>query len=282
MLTNFSYQSKKSLGQHFLFDEKVLNKVVDAARICRKDVVLEIGPGTGSLTQKLLMRARKVIAVEIDPNLVRKLKTKFRQYRNLEIIQANILSYKLQGTGYKLVGNIPYYISGKILRKFTSQIKSKPSFIVLLVQKEVGERVCASPGKMSTLSVAVQVFGQPEIIEYVPREKFEPPPEVDSAILKITMFKRSLLARQLGWFGRRGRPMISPQEMDNQEEEFFRLVKIGFSARRKQLHNNLQSSYHLTQKEAGDWLSRVEINPKIRAQELKVEDWIRLLKTKRF
>ncbi len=282
-----NYQPKKSLGQYFLFDEKVLNKIVDATEVSRRDVVLEIGPGTGSLTQKLLIRARKVIAVEIDQNLVQKLKSRFRDYRNLEVIKQDIIEFadhelesKDYKKDYKLVGNIPYYISGKILRKFTSQIKNRPALIVLLVQKEVGERVCARPGKMSILSVAVQVFGQPEIIKYVPREKFEPPPEVDSAILKITMFERSLLAQKLGWFGRRGRPVISPEEMDKQEEEFFRLVKTGFSARRKQLHNNLQSGYHFAQEEVATWLSHAEIKPRVRAQELRVYDWIKLLEMK--
>jgi len=234
-------KKKPKLGQHFLFDEKTLNKIVDAAEVCRKDVVLEIGPGTGSLTQKLLMRARKVIAVEIDQNLVQKLRSKFRDYRDLKVIKQDIIEFanhELEFKDYKVVGNIPYYISGKILRKFTSQTKNRPSFMVLLVQKEVGERICAKSGKMSVLSVAIQVFGKPEIVCHVPRDKFDPQPEVDSVVLRIKYFKRSLLARNLGWFGRRGRPTISPLEMDEQEEEFFRLVKIGFSARRKQLHNN--------------------------------------------
>lgn len=277
-------QFKPPLGQHFLYDEKILNKIVDAAEVCRRDVVLEIGAGTGSLTQKLLLRARKVIAVELDKGLVAELKRKFKVYRNLEVIQKDILKiahYPLRITDYKVVGNIPYYITGKIIRKFL-QNKNRPQTMVLLVQKEVAERICAQAGKMSILAVAVQTFGQPEIVDYVGREKFSPPPEVDSAILRIKMFPRSQLAKHLEWFGRRGKPRLSPAEMEEQEQAFFRLIKIGFSSRRKQIHNNLKNGYHLTQEEVEKWLQMAGIKKTARAQELGIGDWIRLVQNSKF
>lgn len=271
---------KPRLGQHFLFDERILNKIVDAAEVGRKDVVLEIGAGQGSLTQKLAMRARRVIAVEIDPTLVRKLKKKFRDYRNLEILKKDILkitSYELPVTSYKVIGNIPYYISGKILRKFT-QNKNRPQVMVLLVQKEVAERVCARPGKMSILAVAVQTFGKPEIIDYVPREKFKPSPEVDSAILRIKMYRYSKLEETFGEFDYRGRLKTSEDQMAGIQKDFFHLVKVGFSSPRKQIHNNLKAGYNLSQKEVEAWLERGEVRKEARAQELGVEDWIELFK----
>ncbi len=281
--------TKPLLGQHFLDDERVLNKIVDAAQVRRSDVVVEIGPGTGNLTQKLAMRARKVIAVELDQKLAAALKSKLRHCRNLEMINDDILQFfeiasEHENIGkllrdYKVIGNIPYYISGKILRLFTEN-KKRPKMVVLTVQKEVAERVCAKPGKMSILAVAVQTFGKPEIVDYIGREKFSPPPEVDSAILKITMREHSCLAQGLGWYGRRGRLTVTAQEMDERETEYFRLVKIGFCAPRKQMHNNLRNGYRLEQKEVDAWLQRAEIKKTARAQELGVEDWVCLLEEK--
>lgn len=280
---------KPPLGQHFLFDEKYLNKIVDIAQVSRSDVIVEIGPGKGSLTQKLAMRARKVIAFEFDRVLAIKVKGKLKHCRNLEVINADILRFfeivqksprlKKILEDYKVIGNIPYYITGKILRLFT-QNKKRPKMIALLVQKEVGERVCAKPGKMSILSVAVQTFGQPRIVGYVPREVFSPPPDVDSAILRIDIYKRSKLANELGWFGKRGHLKITAQEMDEQEEAYFRLIKIGFSAPRKQIHNNLCNGFHLSPKEVDAWLSHAEIKKTSRPQELGVEDWISLFEKK--
>lgn len=289
MLTKRDTNFKPRLGQHFLFDEKILNKIVDAGQVSRSDVLIEIGPGTGNLTQKLAMRARKVIAVELDRHLACELKNRLRHFRNLEIINDDILKFfkissererigKLLGD-YKVIGNIPYYISGKILRLFTEN-KKRPKIMVLTVQKEVAERICAKPGKMSILAVAVQTFGQPQIVDLVSRDKFSPPPEVDSAILKIEMLKHSRLAQALGWYGRRGRPTVTAQEMVEQETDYFRLVKIGFSARRKQIHNNLRNGYHLEPTEAEAWLARAEIKREARPQELGVADWVRLLENK--
>ncbi len=274
---------KPKLGQHFLFDETILNKIVDAGEVRRSDVVLEIGPGKGNLTQKLAMRARKVVAVELDKNLACELKYRLQPFRAVVVIQDDIIKFSIANfkfaNDYKVIGNIPFYITGKILRKFTAS-KKRPKMMVLLVQKEVGQRVCARPGKMSILAVAVQVFGAPEIVDYISRDKFSPPPEVDSAILRIRMYPRSLLARELHWYNRRGFLRVTAEEMDQQEAEFFRLIKIGFSSPRKQIHNNLKNGYHLSQEETDEWLARAGIKRTARPQELSVEEWIRLLDTK--
>jgi len=286
-----SYKSKTKfaikprLGQHFLFDEITLNKIVDAAEARRSDVILEIGPGTGSLTQKLAIRCRKVIAVELDRALCFSLQKKMVPFQNVKILRSDILKFSVfnfkYGDDYKVVGNIPYYITGKIIRKFTAN-KKRPKMMVLTVQKEVAERVCSRPGKMNILAVSVQIFGAPEIAAYVDREKFDPPPKVDSAILRIRMFKKSILSRELGWFDRRGKPKISPAEMDEAEENFFHLLKIGFSSPRKQIHNNLKNGFILSAGEADDWLKAAGIKKTARAQELGVEDWIELVKSSKF
>lgn len=271
------------LGQHFLDDETILNKIVDAGEVKSSDVVVEIGPGEGSLTQKLAFRARKVIAVELDHSLVSKLIRKFAMFKSFEIIEGDILKFSVfnfrYANEYKVIGNIPFYITGKILRKFTAN-KKRPKLMVLLVQKEVAERVCARPGKMSILSVAVQTFGAPEIIAYVSRDKFSPPPEVDSAILRIRMYPRSALARELGWYNRRGYLRVSAEEMDRLEAEYFCLIKIGFVSPRKQIHNNLKNGYELTDQAVNSWLKAAAIPRTARAQELSVEEWIKLLDSK--
>ncbi len=275
---------KPKLGQHFLYDETTLNKIVDAAEARRSDVILEIGPGTGSLTQKLAIRCRRVIAVELDRALCFSLQKKMQPFRSAQVLRADILKFSIfnfkYADDYKVVGNIPYYITGKIIRKFTAN-KKRPKLMVLTVQKEVAERVCCSPPKMNILAVSVQVFGAPEIAAYVDRGKFDPPPNVDSAILRIRMFKKSLLAKELGWFDRRGAPKVSPAEMDETEENFFRILKIGFSSPRKQIHNNLKNGLGLEQGEVNAWLKAAGVKRMARAQELGAEDWIRLLENQK-
>ncbi|MDD5626734.1 MAG: 16S rRNA (adenine(1518)-N(6)/adenine(1519)-N(6))-dimethyltransferase RsmA [Patescibacteria group bacterium] len=287
-MKNFNSRKQKTikpkLGQHFLFDETILNKIVDAGEVRRSDVILEIGPGKGDLTQKLAMRARKVVAVELDRDLARELERKFKPFRAVVIVPDDIIKFSIFNfkfaKDYKVIGNIPFYITGKILRKFTAS-KKRPKMMVLLVQKEVAKRVCARPGKMSVLTVAVQTFGSPEIVDYVSRDKFSPPPEVDSAILRIRMYPHSELARELHWYNRRGFLRVTAEEMDNKEAEFFRLIKIGFASPRKQIHNNLKNGYLLTDEEVTSWLKAAGVKRTARAQELGVVDWINLLKSKK-
>jgi 16S rRNA (adenine1518-N6/adenine1519-N6)-dimethyltransferase len=250
--------SKKSLGQNFLVDQKVLSEIIRAADLCSKDEVLEIGPGLGTLTQKLCQRTKKVIAVEKDKKLAKILEKNINDCKNLKIINADILrikTYKLIPKIYKLVANIPYNITSPVLKEFLTGI-NKPKLMVLMVQREVATRICSLPGQMSILSVMVQFYSDPKIIETIEPFSFFPVPKVQSAILKIDNIQ----------------PKI---EID--EKNFFRCVKIGFASRRKTLLNNLSSGYHLDKKEIKDILEKVGLIETARAQELSIADWQKLI-----
>lgn len=253
--------AKKSLGQNFLVDREALDRIVAAAELNENDTVLEIGPGLGTLTGELVQRAGRVVAVEKDEKLADILTQKFKaksQNCNFEIISGDALEFdtslsanKLTPNAYKVVANIPYYITSKILEKFLSA-ENKPSLIVLLVQKEVAERICAKPGDLSVLAVSVQYYGEPEIVDIVPRDSFFPVPEVDSAILKINT--------------------QNPKPKSN-DKEFFKVVKTGFAARRKTLFNNLKNGTHLNSGQIEEILDKMGLSKNTRAQELSVEQW---------
>ncbi|MDO8582274.1 MAG: 16S rRNA (adenine(1518)-N(6)/adenine(1519)-N(6))-dimethyltransferase RsmA [bacterium] len=267
------------LGQHFLTDREVLRDIVTAADLTSDDVVLEIGPGKGVLTEELAKKAKQVIAVELDRSLVAELQKKFRDQKNVTVVHEDILrwwpTHQSQSFGagqgpnyFKVVANIPYRITAPILRLFLEQ-ETRPVLMVLMTQKEVAERVCAKPGAMSMLSVSVQYYAKPEIVRIVPRTAFDPPPNVDSAILKILPFtkydylevRRSPACRQAG------------TKIDN---AFFRLAKIGFSSRRKQLQNLLAVGFHISNEEAKKALTDAGLLPTVRAQELSIDDWKKL------
>jgi len=187
----YGIKPSKSKGQNFLIDENILTKIVGAAELKKTDYVLEIGPGLGVLTKELTQIAKKVLSVELDKSLVFFLKKNFKENKNLEILESDILKIKniditktLGSKDYKLVANLPYNITKPIFRKFLSY-EPKPSQIIVLVQKEVGQKIVAKDKKESVLSLSVKFYGQPEIIDYVPKESFYPQPKVDSAILKI-------------------------------------------------------------------------------------------------
>jgi 16S rRNA (adenine1518-N6/adenine1519-N6)-dimethyltransferase len=305
--------AKKGLGQNFLVDKDALDKIVEAAELAPSDLVVEVGPGVGTLTQELVQRAGNTICVELDQKLAELLSTKFEalnskqiksqngntkpisslEFDNFEIvsdppageaglefrildlnhrltiINADILKLNLnkiiERKPYKVVANIPYYITSKILELFLSA-EQKPETIVLLVQKEVAERICAKPGGMSVLSVSVQLFGKPEIVGIVPASSFFPAPKVDSAILKIVVGSQPVC--------RTGRLSVVSKE---QERDFFRLVHIGFASRRKTLANNLSVGYHIDKNLANGIIKRMGFKDSIRAQELGITDWKKLL-----
>jgi 16S rRNA (adenine1518-N6/adenine1519-N6)-dimethyltransferase len=263
--------TNKSLGQNFLVDNEALEKIVNAGEIKPTDTVLEIGPGMGVLTEKLAEKAGKVIAIELDKKLYellvesRKLKV---ESGNLQIINANALDFdlsSLKAKSYKLIANIPYYITSKILEKFLIA-ENKPESIVLLVQKEVAERICAKPGDMSVLSISVQAFGEPEVVDIIKAESFFPAPKVDSAILKVKSIKWPHFAEAT-----RGKKVESVGEKD-----FFRTVKIGFAARRKTLLNNLSAGFCVDKGTILNILKNVKLNENIRAQELSISAWEQL------
>ncbi len=255
-------EPKKSLGQHWLNDPASLQAMVTAADVQVGDVVLEVGPGQGSLTQVLLDAGAKVVAVELDDHLARTLPGKFiGQFasQRIELHHQSILDFDLTNlpTSYKLVANIPYYLTGKLLRQI-SESANPPVAAAILVQKEVAQRVCASPGQMSILAVTAQYYWQTSLGSVVPANLFEPPPKVDSQILILT---------------RRSKPLFD----DVDAKAYFRLVKAGFSNKRKTLTNSLAGGLGISKTEVERELTTANLNPTVRAQQLSLDDWHTLL-----
>lgn len=254
-------RAKKSLGQNFLESEAVIETIIETANLNDNDIVLEIGPGKGILTKRLLEEVEKVVAVEKDNNLFEKLKKLFAKEikeGRLELINKDILKIDLGLKKYKLVANIPYYITGEILREFLSN-RVQPERIVLMLQNEVVERIVAKDGKESILSISVKAYGEPKYIQKVEKENFNPKPKVDSAILLIENISKENFS-----------------EID--EKEFFDLVKIGFSQKRKFLSNNLKK---VLGKNIQEIFKNAKIKPDLRAEKLGVEDWKRLKSSKK-
>ncbi len=248
---------KKSLGQHWLHDLWVLEAMCDAGGVGRGDTVLEIGSGTGSLTEQLLERGADVFAIEKDERLLKDLVGKFRDSK-FYLTEGDILTFDLTSlpANYKVVANIPYYLTSNLLRVL-SQSPNPPAQMALLVQKEVAERVVSAPGSMSILSVSVQLYYEASLGQVVPARLFSPPPKVDSQILKLAWHTQPLFVG-----------------MDS--KKFFRIVKAGFSNRRKTLLNSLSAGLHLNKQEAIKLLENAGINPQSRPQELSLNDWHKL------
>ncbi|PIU24328.1 ribosomal RNA small subunit methyltransferase A [Candidatus Berkelbacteria bacterium CG08_land_8_20_14_0_20_39_8] len=247
------------MGQNFLVDGEVLAKIIETADISLSDTILEIGPGLGVLTEGLSEKAGNVIAVEKDDKLAEMLKSKF-SVSNVKVLNQDALEFDSSNLGkYKLVANIPYNITSMVIQKFL-ETKNKPNVMVLMVQKEVAERITAEPGDMSLLSISVQFYATAKIIDIVPKESFFPLPKVDSAIIKIESKKQKTGNKSV------------------QARDFFRMVKFGFAAKRKTLENNLAAGMCISKIEASDIIKRVGLSEKIRAEELSIEDWERLYK----
>jgi len=254
----YTLKPNKALGQNFLSDKRVLCDIVNSAEIGENDTVVEIGPGRGDLTEELIKSAKKVIAIEKDRDLVEFLKEKFSDLKNLNIIEADIrdqlLNFEVgiwKDKKYKLVANIPYYLSSFILRRFL-EIENKPQRIVLLLQKELTERICAEPGKMSLVSVMVNFYGSPKMGSIVKREKFDPPPKVDSRILIVEKIK-------------------TPKNIN--EKIFFRILRIGFSQKRKKLINNFHNGLRIDKDILLKAIKELKLKETVRAQELSLTDW---------
>jgi 16S rRNA (adenine1518-N6/adenine1519-N6)-dimethyltransferase len=248
---------KKSLGQHWLTDNSSLQAMCDAARVEPTDTVLEIGPGQGTLTELLVRRAEQVIAVEFDTLLAKQLPQHVRA-TNLEVICQDILKFDFTSLppDYKIVANIPYYLTSNLVRVL-SETTNQPSVAVLLVQKEVAQRVAAKPGAMSILSVTAQFFWEIRLGRKIPAILFTPPPKVDSQIL--------IMER---------RPELLFPDVDTRA--FFRVVKAGFGERRKMLRSSLSGGLHSTKPAAEVLLRKAGIDPTLRAQALSIADWHRL------
>ena len=251
-------RAKKALGQNFLTDGRVVGKITAAAEIYSDDTILEVGPGRGILTRALASKAGKVITVEIYEQLIPSLYEKFSDHTNVEIVQGDARAISIDKLipaedRYKVVANLPYYAASPIVRRFL-EADHKPTLMVVMVQREVGLDMTAKPGKMGILSVATQVYGNPRIITSVPPRSFRPSPKVTSAVVKIDLYDKPLV------------PFMSP-------DGFFELVRAGFSAPRKQIHNNLRHRLNTNPDVIGELLAQAKIDPKRRAQTLSITEW---------
>jgi len=265
LLKKYNLRPSRRLGQNFLVDEKVLRKIIEAAELSKNDIVLEIGPGIGNLTVKLAKRVKKVVAVEKDQRMIEILKETLKDFKNVKIIKADILKfspkiYNLKSKIYKVVANIPYYLTSPLIRKFVETVEVKPQLLVLMVQKEVAQRICTKPPDMSILAVSVQFYAKAEIISFVSKKSFWPQPKVDSAIIKIIPRKSALPIRV--------NPLL-----------FFKVVRAGFSQPRKQLANNFSKKLGIDKIKVREWLLKNKIQPTQRAETLNLEDWINLTKS---
>jgi 16S rRNA (adenine1518-N6/adenine1519-N6)-dimethyltransferase len=266
LLRRFGVRARKGLGQHFLIDEEALQKIIEAAALSKEDTVIEVGPGLGILTAELAQRAGWVIAIELDDRLAAVLQ-KALPYDNVIIINqdvlgtdpASLLERKAApfpaGLRYKVVANLPYYITSPVLRHFL-EASVKPQVMVVMVQKEVAEAIAAGPGRRSVLSISVQFYGRPEIVARLPAASFYPRPEVDSALVRIDVYPR---------------PAV-----DVDADDFFRLVRAGFAAARKQAANSLAQGLRLPRDEVAARLEEADIAPQRRAETFTLEEWAAL------
>ncbi len=249
---------KDYLGQNFLVDEDALEKIIAAADLQTTDTVLEVGPGLGVLTAELAPRVGKLIAVEKDRNIIPILKKHMKRFENVEIYHEDILRFhaaKFISGDYKVVANIPYYLTSKLLQHFL-ELETPPKLLVLMVQKEVGERVIASAGELSVLGISVQIYADAQIMGQVSKTSFWPVPKVDSVILKITPHDKY--------------PEITDKKI------FFRLVKLAFSGKRKQIHNTLTNGLKLPKDKIFQMLEKSGIEPTTRPQDVEIREWIKL------
>lgn len=268
LLRRSGLRARKGLGQHFLVDSDALENVVAAADLAPEDTVIEVGPGLGILTRELAAKAGWVIAIELDDKLSDALTKSLAGFDNVVIINRDILGTDLalllressadipSGlSSYKVVANLPYYITSPVIRHFL-EASVKPEVMVLMVQKEVAETIAAQPGRCSLLSVSVQFYGRPDILAYVPASSFYPEPEVDSAVLRIDVYPRL------------------PVDVDT--EGFFRLVRAGFTASRKQFLNSLAQGLDLPKETVRPLLVSAGIDPRRRAETLTIQEWTQL------
>lgn len=287
-LHQLSIEPKKSLGQNFLINEGVYKKIVAALEIEKNDTIVEVGPGLGTLTEYLAESGAMIIAIEKDEKLATYLRDKFSNWKNVKIIEDDILKFspvscKLETENYKLVGNIPFYLTSYLIRTVFEKWP-RPEKIVLMLQKEVAQRIAASPPhsnlsvgasrpQMSLLAVSIQYYSKPEIISYVSAGSFYPPPKVDSAIIQLVPSEQ---------FAAYSDNAENPEKASGprgftgcklKTVNFFRVVRAGFAGKRKQLINNLATGLKISKQEIQQKLSLVDINPQRRAETLTIEEW---------
>lgn len=260
LLSKYNMRPNKSFGQNFLVSRPVLNTIVEAARLNPDDAVLEVGAGTGVLTRELARAARRVVAVELERDMLKLLGYTTNPFKNVELVAGNLLFLDptsiFGNEPYKLVANLPYYITAPTFRHFLESA-NPPRLLVVMVQQEVAQRIIAEPGDLSVLGISVQFYGRPRIVARVPARAFFPAPKVDSAILCVDVFSQ---------------PPLSAEE----SKGFFKVVQAGFSERRKQLHNSLAHALHHKNEVVRGWLTEASIDPGRRAETLSIEEWLRL------
>ncbi len=268
LLRHYNIRTRKKLGQHFLIDDDVLEKILSAADLTKDDTVIEVGPGLGLMTQELAKRAGWVIAIELDNRLAALLQDNL-QTENVVVLNEDILGTDpaklLKGSAphfppqlhsYKVVANLPYYITSPVLRHFL-EAPVKPTMMVVMVQKEVAETIAAEAGGRSLLSIAVQFYGKPSIVTYVPAASFFPPPEVDSAVVKIDVYDK-------------------PPVAVNDVAGFFKLVRAGFASPRKQMINSLAKGLGIPKERVLNLLTFAGIDLRRRAETFTLEEWANL------
>jgi 16S rRNA (adenine1518-N6/adenine1519-N6)-dimethyltransferase len=272
LLDHYDLQAKKGLGQHFLVNSGILKNITKAADLSPSDLILEVGPGIGVLTHALVEQAGFVIAVELDKGMAEALKETLVPHENYSIINQDILDLEPQDLinqeqsklppalagkpDYKVVANLPYYITQPIIRHFC-EAKLKPTTMIIMVQKEVGQNIVAKPGDLRILAISVQFYGKPEIMGYVPAGNFFPVPKVDSAILKMTLYPE-------------------PRYKVTSDKHFFKIVRAGFCATRKQIANSLAQGLALPKQEVLSLLEKAGVAPQKRPETLTLEEWASL------
>lgn len=271
--------AKKKFGQNFLLDTRIIADIINSTRIIAEDMVVEIGPGLGVLTEALAKKAKLVLAIEKDRDMVEYLRKRFKTCKNVKIICGNALFFDEQSIGldprcrsapvgasdsrmtnrYKVIANLPYNITSPIIRKFL-QSGNKPSEMVLMMQKEVAQRITAKPGssERGLLTLIVEAYSNAQIVQFVPKEAFFPIPKVESAVVKFKVEKEKLKIKE------------------KDSKLFLSLIKIGFSQKRRQIHHPLAAGLHLSKNQTFDLLKNARINPNLRAQDLSFNDWTNL------
>ena len=261
LLTTYGLTPSKSLGQNFLIDGNIVKKILDVSNPLKNDVILEIGPGMGNLTSELSKRVKKIIAIEKDEKMCIILKS--LNLKNVDIVHNDILKVDFNKEipkKYKVIANIPYYLTSKLIRRLLES-ENRPSSITLMIQKEVAERICKIKEKSNLLSLSVWFYAKPEIQFFVSKNSFYPKPKIDSAIIKITPHKT--------------------RESKEFNESFFKIIKAGFSHPRKQLINNFAEKFEKEKEEIKEWLIDNNISPNQRAEEINLDSWVNLTKNKK-
>lgn len=263
LLKKNKLQPSRGLGQNFLIDKAAAQRVMAAAELEENDLILEIGPGLGSLTQELSHRAKKIIAIEKDRQMIAILKETLKGFKNIDIIQGDVLKKfpQLKIKNYKVVANLPFYLTAPVIRQFLES-KNQPTEIVFIVQKEVAQRICAQPPRLNLLALATQIYAEVKIITYLKKESFWPKPKVDSAIIKIKPYQAGQI--DLSWPFPKNKALL------------FKIIKAGFSQPRKQLANNLTNVLKLKKDKVIAWLEQNNIQPSQRAETLTIKDWLKL------